>query len=314
MKKNGIGLVAMCVAVMVMLASCTTTQKASAFTMDYLDKDIPAEKSLLVGVYNFVTEMSDTWAIYDARFISIDPVLEKYDFSGSFIVKLSSSSFWRYDFTSCLVQKSGNNFDVTFGQIGKYPVSAEGKRITYKSSLASELKQTTELVNSILGADKISDQERNNYVKQIKNEILMRMSNWDENDYADALNKTVTSPIIISAVSKNSDLVFSKFVEIYEVVGRQISLEIATTNVSENPNKNYKYYLSGDTFAGFERRNEITTPIFMGVSVSTNNDVALTIRPQDRFNVNLLNPPKESLYTASGTIKSVSKNSISIYE
>lgn len=55
MKKIGIVFIAMCVAVMMLLASCFTTQKASELKLDYLETEIPYGKSLLAGVYNFVT-------------------------------------------------------------------------------------------------------------------------------------------------------------------------------------------------------------------------------------------------------------------
>lgn len=312
MKKIGIGFIAMCAAAMIMLASCFTTQKASELKLDYLEAEIPYGKSLLAGVYNFVTEKSDTWAIYDARFISIDPISEKYTFSGSFIVKLSDSSFLRYDFASCTVQKNENTFDVTFGQMGRYPCSEDGKRITYKSDLASSLNQTAKLFDSITGADKISAPEIDGYAKQIKNEILMRMSNWSDSEYETALNKAVTSPIILGAVAQNSDLVFTKFISDNEVIGRTASYEVITTNVTSNSTKEYKYYISGKIFAGssYDQLKNLSLPSYVSVSIYTNNDSVIRLKPQDMFAANLLNPPKDSVYTTNGTIKDIKRSVI----
>lgn len=286
MKKIGIGLVAMCVAVMVMLASCFTAQK-----LDYVDKGIPEGKSLLTGVYNFATQKSKTWEVYDPVFVSINAIADNYVFTGSFLTKqqlLFSTFIDRYDFT-CTVERSGNELNVTLSDTIRY--SSDGSRLSkfgYDSGKYEKVPTETAAI----------------YASQIKNEILSRMYSWSDESYGNILSTTLTSPEILDCIAGNSEIVFNKFVSDNKVVGRIATLDVIATKIEEaTDNSGYKYKITGVTPAGYQNRNKVIIPNTVSVTLYTNNDNVFALTPVTLLETSDKNLSKAATYQAIGKIE-----------
>lgn len=250
-------------------------------------------KKLLAGVYDFATEPSKTWTIYDANFVSADPIAEKYVFDASFVVKIAIG-LSRYDFT-CTVAKQGDDFTVELSDMVSYACD-KNLNIVKKGSVYNT-------------APRVSGE----YAKQIKAEIEERMASWSDDEYNEKLTKAVTSPVILSNVAKNSALAFKKFVGDNGVEGKPISIKIDVTKVDEAPSyaAGYSYYVAGLICVGYEKgKMGIRLPIYESVMVYTNNDAVVSLVPADEFDIIKNGKTKGSVYEVKGTVRKVERKDI----
>lgn len=251
-------------------------------------------RKLISGVYNFATEKSDTWAIYEPTFTSVDPVANVFVFKGSFVVK-ALIGLSRYDFTCTIVEKN-EDFDVTLTDMCSYACD-KNLQIVKKGSKY-----------------KTSDKVAGEYAKQIKDEILNRMTSWSDDEYELMLNNAITSPIILNCVANNSALVFKKYLKDYEIIGRHITTKISVTKIDEAPSyaKGYSYYVSGKALCGY-RTDEfgIKFPEYVTIMVYTNNDNVISLKPAETMD-GLMNGGKSgSEYEINGIIKDISQKKTS---
>ena len=249
-------------------------------------------KKLIAGVYNFATEPSDIWTILDPAFKSVDPISEKFVFTGSFTVKILIGSS-RYDFT-CTVAKQNDDFTVELSDMSSYACDKNFKML-----------KTSQRYNT-------SARVAGEYAKQIKDEISKRMSSWSDEHYKQNLNSAVTSPMVLDCVAKNSNLVFKKFIKDYEVIGSPVKLKIFVTKIDEAPEyaKGYSYYVAGNTFTGY-RVGEfgINYPEYTSVTVYTNNDAVISLTPAETMDGLMFGGTSGSEYEVKGIVRDVSQSS-----
>lgn len=249
-----------------------------------------SSKKLITGVYNFATEPLNGWTIYDPNFTSINPISEQYTFEGGFIVKILVG-YSRYDFT-CTVSKNGNDFDVQLSNVTSYACDKNAKK------LASGKTMNT--------SDKVSSE----YAKQMKTEITNRMSKWSDEEYANILNQTITSPIVLECIANNSALIFKKFITDNQLIGKNITLKINVTKVDEAPKyaEGYSYYVGGQVFSGYKSDDlGIKFPKSVGIMVYTNNDSVISLTPADTTDAILNGGQSGSVYEVKGTIKDIKR-------
>lgn len=244
-------------------------------------------RNLLAGVYNFATESSKTWTIYDANFTSIDTIAEKYVFDASFVIKIAIG-LSRYDFT-CTVAKDGDDFTVDLTNMESYAVDKNLKIVKSGSKYPSSNRVASE------------------YAKQMKTEIQTRMKSWKDAEYQANLDKAVTSPAVLNCVAKNSALVFKKFLKDYEIIGKTASMKIGVTKVDESKLNDRSYYVAGLTFCGTKVDTMgFLVPEFADVMVFTNSDNVISLTTSDRMDI-VLGKAKGSTYEVKGTIKDVTR-------
>lgn len=118
------------------------------------------------GVYNFATEASDSWRIYDADFETINPVSDSYSFTGGFVVKFLGLT--RYNF-KCDIVKQGDDFSVKLSDVSSFVCDKNGIK---KST--SSIAKTPENVAV-------------QYAAQMKDEIKNRIDKITEEDARDFL-------------------------------------------------------------------------------------------------------------------------------
>ena len=255
-------------------------------------------RKLIAGVYSLVMEQTDEWKVYDPNFTSIEPINDKYEFEGSFIFKIALG-YMRYNFT-CSITKNGDDITVTIPTMESIGCDKNGN-----ISKGAKYRKT---------ADKVAAE----YAKQIKDEILRRMSDWTDDEYDACLNRTVTSPYTIHCVSNNSSLIFKKFISDYQIVGRKANIEIYATNIDEakRNKETYSYVIKGVALAGSHKNGLATIPDTVTYQVYTNNDSALSLSTDDEttIKINGGQGKKEALYTINGTINEFKNDPIMVIE
>jgi hypothetical protein len=250
-----------------------------------------SNKKLIVGVYDFATESSDSWTVYEPSFKSIDPINEKYVFTACFVIK-NIVGLTRYDFT-CNIAKVNEDFSVELTDMSSFACDKNLKIVKNGSVYKTSAKVARE------------------YAKQIKDEINKRMNSWSDADYEIKLNSTVTSPLVLGCVANNSALVFKKFVKDYEIIGRTIKTSIYVTKIDEAPNyaEGYSYYVAGNALCGYRIGEfNISYPEYASIMVYTNNDAVISLTPAETMD-GLLDGTSGSKYEINGTIKDIKQKS-----
>ena len=184
-------------------------------SMMFGQTDVDSQK-LLVGLYDFITEPSSNWKIYDGAIISADPINDEYTITGGFIVKVLLSNS-RYNFV-CSVKNTGDDISVEISQMESYICDKNGNLAS-----GSSVNETSNRVAS-------------QYAKQIKEEILARMADISEDTIETAYAKVVTLPNFIKPlINTMSELALKRFVE-QNINGKEVELEIALSSIDENRN------------------------------------------------------------------------------
>lgn len=285
--------VGLIVCLLSVFTSCLSTGGASssADSVDVSGLSL-GDRKLISGVYNFATEKSDSWTIYDPYFVSIDVTNEKYVFTASFVVG-NIVGLTRYDFT-CTVTKQGDDFKIDLTDMSSYACDKDLKKVKAGSSY------------------KTSEKVAGEYAKQMKAEILLRIASWSDDEYTQNLNKAVTSPIILNCIANNSALVFKKFISDYEIIGRTISLQMNITSVDEDTkHEEFSYSVTGKTLSGYKKDDiGIKIPTYSSVFVYTNNDDVISLTPAELVDGIMTGGTSGSGYEVNGTIKDVKRNDI----
>lgn len=248
-------------------------------------------RKLLSGVYSLAFETTDNWEILQPGFTKVNPVNDQYEFIGGFTVK-NIVGYVRYDFT-CTIEKASSDFSVKLKNMNSYSCSKDGVRTNGAKTYAT------------------SDKVAGEYAKQMKSEIQSRMKKWSDKEYNDVLNKAVTSPAILKGVSKNSKLIYKKFLSDNSVIGKSTSFKIVVTGVDEatSGGKKYAYYVSGKTLYGYDvNKDGIKMPDYLSVAFYTNDDNVLSLTPAEK----VMGVPdfknSGSVYEVKGTINSADLN------
>lgn len=251
-----------------------------------------SNKKLIAGVHNFVTESSDSWEIVEPNFSSVDPISEKFNFDGGFIIK-NIIGLIRYDFT-CSIVKQNDDFSVELTNMNSYACDKNGKILKTGKKYVTGAKVAAQ------------------YAQQMKDEINARMTSWSDEEYEANLNKAITSPLILGSIANNSALLFKKFIKDYEVIGKPISVKINVTNIDEAPSyaEGYSYYVGGNVLAGYRQGEfEINFPKYAQVMVYTNNDDVISLTPAETMDGLLAGGQSGSVYEINGTIRDISQKS-----
>lgn len=251
-----------------------------------------ANRKLISAVYDFATVPSETWTLYETNFNSIDPIGDKYSFTGAFVIK-NIIGLAKYDFT-CNITKEGEDFNVQLTNMSTYACDRNLK-IVSKGSVY-----------------KVSSRVADEYAKQMKTEIISRLSSWSEEQYNEKLDTALTSPVVLYSMANSSALLFKKFINDNQIVGKKINVIINVTNVDEAPSyaQGYSYYVAGKTLCGFKKDSlGIPLPEYASVMVYTNNDSVISLTPADTLD-GFIGGKSGSVYEVKGTIRDVSRKEI----
>lgn len=246
---------------------------AALITSAALFAGTPA-KDLLAGVYDFATQESSTWKIYDGYFKTIDVSSEEYVFTGSFIVKILVGNS-RYDFT-CTVKNGSDDFTVELSDMTSYACDKKGSKLpkgTINNTSANVASQ---------------------YAAQMKDEINARIKGFKDIDAQ--YTKTVTSPAFVETASKSmTDLAFKKFAEA-NINGKPVEFDVILSSIDENLNPITKepMELAYKAVASF-KTNKIDP---LGMTVSGGSLITIYSN-----NEKLVSAKKDSVYRVKGTAK-----------
>ena len=233
-------------------------------SMMFGQTDVDSQK-LLVGLYDFITEPSSNWKIYDGGIMSADPINDEYTIVGGFVVKVLFS-YTRYNFV-CSVKSTGEDISVDISNMESFACDKNGKLTS-----ANTVKETSQKV-------------ANQYAEQIKTEIKARMSNISEDSIESAYTKVITSPKFIKPlINTMSELALKKFVE-QNINGKEVELEVVLSSIDENRNPitdelyplNYKAkgFINGVYENGWGRHMVQKS---YSVNIYSNNDKLLTTK------------------------------------
>ncbi len=220
-------------------------------------------KSLFTGVYDFATEKSDSWKIYDGTFTKIDFSENEYSFMGGFVVKLLTTS--RYDF-KCTVKGTGDDFSVTLSDMVSYSCDKNGIRAK-KAKTAST-----------------STRVANQYADQMKDEIKARISKLSGDQLEKKYFDIISYPPVLDLYTKSmSDLAAKKFIEA-NINGKTVEFEVTLNSIDENDSlyglhENFAYKAIGniETYSeGSVGGIIITKPL--SVLIYSNNDKLLNTK------------------------------------
>lgn len=242
---------------------------AALLTSAALFAGTPA-KDLLAGVYDFATQESKTWKIYDGYFKSIDISEEEYVFTGSFIVKILIGNS-RYDFT-CTVKNGDDDFTVELSNMISYACDKKGNK------LPNGDKYNT--------ATNVASQ----YAAQMKDEIKNRIKSFA--DIEAQYTKTVTNPAFVEVASKSmTDLAFKKFAEA-NINDKKVEFDVVLKSVDENINPVTKEPMELGYRAVADFMTNKLDPLGMTVSggcqifIYSNNDKLLNAKKGSTYKVN----------------------------
>lgn len=252
-----------------------------------------ANRKLISAVYDFATVPSEAWTLYETNFNSIDPVADKYSFTGAFVIK-NIIGLAKYDFT-CDIVKAGEDFNVQLSNMTTYACDRNFK-IVPKGSVY-----------------KVESRVSNEYAKRMKTEITTRLSSWSEEQYNAKLDAAVTSPIVLNCVANGSALVFKKFVNDNQLIGKSINVKINVTNIDEAPSyiEGYSYYVGGKTICGYTTNSMgLKLPDYVSIMLYTNNDEVISLTPAETNDALFGSGKSGSVYEVKGTIRDVSRKDI----
>lgn len=242
-------------------------------------------KSLFTGVYDFATQASDSWKIYDGTFTKIDFAENEYSFMGGFVVKLLTSA--RYDFV-CTVKGTGDDFDVSLTNMSSYSCDKNGNMLKNAKTMNTSANVAKQ------------------YASQMKEEIKARISKLSEEQLEQKYFETISYPPVLKVFTASmSDLAAKKFIE-SNINGKIVEFEVKLDSIDENTNPltkeieplAYKAKGSFETYKDGSLGGIIITEPF-SVYIYSNND-------------KLLNTKIGSIYKAKGKAK-VEKIGSAIY-
>lgn len=249
-----------------------------------------ANRKLISAVYDFATVPSEAWTLYETNFTTIDPVADKYSFTGAFVIK-NIIGLAKYDFT-CDIVKDGEDFNVQLSNMRTYACDRNLK-IVPKGSVY-----------------KVENRVSNEYSKRMKTEISTRLSSWSEEQYNAKLDAAVTSPIVLNCVANGSALVFKKFINDNQLIGKSINVKINVTNIDEAPSyvEGYSYYVGGKTVCGYTTDPMgLKLPDYVSFMVYTNNDDVISLTPAEKTDGFFGSGKSGSVYEVKGTIQEIKR-------
>lgn len=246
---------------------------AAAFMMCAVCFAGTSAKEIVAGVYDFVTQKSESWNILDGKFSEIDLTSGQCIFKGSFVVK--SLGYFRYEF-DCQVSNKGDDIKVEVANMSSYACTKDG--VEAKNARKAETSMLVSL----------------QYADHMKTEIKKRIDDFNANGILEEkYSACITSPSFIYLYSQaQSELALKKFVQA-NVNGKDVELSFKLNSIDENndvitgkPQKlAYRatgsvYVIKEEKVGGFNIYKEI--PVM--VEVLTNNDELLTAKIGDLYN------------------------------
>ena len=219
-----------------------------------------SNRKLIAGVFDFTNTATETWANYETNYISVDPMNEEYEFECFFIRKIITGPI-RYDFT-CKISKADDDFNVEIE-----------KMTSFNCDKNAQIKPNNKIYNIL----PITIKE---YEKQIKSEISTRMTSWTDEEYSEKFANAVTSPKILTCLSKKSALILKKFIKDNEVIGKPLNYWLIASSVDEAPEtpENYTYYVSGYELEKATGDPRAYSVVYSNIYVYTNNDKVLNLK------------------------------------
>lgn len=231
-----------------------------------------SSSKLFVGVYDFATEASDLWKIYDAEFETVSPVEDFYSFTGGFVVKMLG--YTRYNFT-CEIEKQNDDFSVKLLNVTSVVCDKNGVKkstsntaktpenvsVQYAAQMKDEIKKRIEKKSDAEAKDFLVS-----YLVDAKNNYNLGKRAGDFVNFLESndllIDEVITDTAILKKIAKNSAAgEFASFLYDYNLVENESIVNdtgiIAAVAKNSSNDLQFERYLTKTGLIG----KQITLPI-----------------------------------------------------
>jgi hypothetical protein len=235
------------------------------FTNIFAQK-IPASRDILPAVLEFA---NDSESFKESELQIADIANNEYVITG-YKVQKHTVGYIRQDYTVA-ISRNETDFVVAVSDMTTIGSDQDGNALD-TATMTSNTKKSTDRLAGI-----------------IKKDLAKRLISWGDQEYAEKLSKALTSPVIMSNISRQTALVFKKFISDNKIIGKPAEFQIYVSKV-EAAGGEYANVISGKAFCGYKTgAGGIPKAEYVPVTVYTNNTTS------------------DPVYTAKGTIKDVKR-------
>ena len=242
---------------LIVFAATTFICLASSFA-----QKIPEDRDILPVVLEFASE-KESWT--EGELLVADITNNEYVITGN-VVSKAAVGYQNRTYTVS-ISRTDTELLVSVSDMSTIECDKDGVALKTAIRKVSTKKQTDKQA-SIITKD-----------------LSKRLTYWGDEEYSEKLAKALTSPVILSNISKQSALVFNKFVTDNRIVGKATEFQMDVVSVDSNT-------IVGQAFCGYKTgTGGIPKPEYVTVTVISKNPSAVA----------------GETYNVKGTIKDVQR-------
>ena len=231
---------------------------------------IPAGRDILPVVLDFAND-KECWAECEIQIADI--ATNEYVITG-YNVEKNIVGFIRKEYT---VSISRTNTELLVSVSDMYSIGSDKEGVPLET--ATQTSNTKQTMDRLAGL--------------IKKDLSKRLLAWGDKEYKRKLDVALTSPVIMNNISRQSALVFKKFVSDNKIIGKPAEFDIKVIKVDSSSVEGYSKCIVGQAFCGYKTGSGgIPKPEYVTVNVYSNDT------------------PSDTTYKAKGTIKDVKRADI----
>ncbi len=242
-----------------------TASMLLGFTSLFAQK-IPASRDILPVVLEFA---NDSESFKESELQIADIANNEYVITG-YNVQKHTVGFIRQDYTVA-ISRTETDFVVAVSDMTTIGSDKDGNPLE-TATQTSNTKKSTDRLAAI-----------------IKKDLAKRLISWGDQEYQEKLSKALTSPVIMSNISRQTALIFKKFVSDNKIIGKPAEFQIYVSKV-EAAGGDYANVITGKAFCGYKTGvGGMPKAEYVPVTVYTNETTS------------------DPLYTVKGTIRDVKR-------
>ena len=242
-----------------------TASMLLGFTSLFAQK-IPASRDILPVVLEFA---NDSESFKESELQIADIANNEYVITG-YNVQKHTEGFIRQDYTVA-ISRTETDFVVAVSDMTTIGSDKDGNPLE-TATQTSNTKKSTDRLAAI-----------------IKKDLAKRLISWGDQEYQEKLSKALTSPVIMSNISRQTALIFKKFVSDNKIIGKPAEFQIYVSKV-EAAGGDYANVITGKAFCGYKTGvGGMPKAEYVPVTVYTNETTS------------------DPLYTVKGTVRDVKR-------
>lgn len=242
-----------------------TASMLLGFTSLFAQK-IPASRDILPVVLEFA---NDSESFKESELQIADIANNEYVITG-YNVQKHTVGYIRQDYTVA-ISRTETDFVVAVSDMTTIGSDKDGNPLE-TATQTSNTKKSTDRLAAI-----------------IKKDLAKRLISWGDQEYQEKLSKALTSPVIMSNISRQTALIFKKFISDNKIIGKPAEFQIYVSKV-EAAGGDYANVITGKAFCGYKTGvGGMPKAEYVPVTVYTNETTS------------------DPLYTVKGTIRDVKR-------